>query len=245
MQRACFLEGKLQLGSCTSSCPAPKWSLAFPWLGDKVAACPVPSYPLQSACSWAQMAPACPACSHHALDTLGLARAEVPRPSSPSAPCGCSTTRVFISLQVGAVRQEVPEPAPDEEICLQAAGRDLGRLLQAEHPRCHQLRGPGGGTRRELGRGLAAWWSPRAARGGGLTPPSPSLSPPGWPRAVSRQAGAALHAQPHVHVGVVGHKPAVSTSSPPSPSPRAVLAGPLLPPPSPERARSIGMLRLP
>lgn len=182
MQRACFLEGKLQLGSCTSSCPAPSWS-------------------------------------HHALDALGLARAEVPRPSSPSAPCGCSTARVSVSPQVGAVRQEVPEPAPDEEICLQAAGRDLGRLLQAEHPRCHQLRGPGGGTRRDLGRGLAVWRSPQGARGGVLTPPSPSLSPPGWPRAVGRQAGAALHAQPHVHVGVIGHKPAVSTSSPLEPQP--------------------------
>lgn len=122
MQRACFLEGKLQLGSCTSSCPAPSWS-------------------------------------HHALDALGLARAEVPRPSSPSAPCGCSTARVSVSPQVGAVRQEVPEPAPDEEICLQAAGRDLGRLLQAEHPRCHQLRGPGGGKR---GGSWAGGW-----RGGG------------------------------------------------------------------------------
>lgn len=95
-------------------------------------------------------------------------------------------------------------------------------------------------------------WAGGCRRGGprGLpvavgTPPAHLCHPPGWPRAVGRQAGAALHAQPHVHVGVVGHKPAVSTSTPLSPSPRAALAGPLQPPPSPERARSIGTLRLP
>lgn len=103
MQRACFLEGKLQLGSCTSSCPAPSWSLASPWPRDKVAACPVPSYPPLPVCPWAQPAPACPACSHHTLDTLGLAWAEVPWLSTPSPPCGCSPARVSISFQVGAV----------------------------------------------------------------------------------------------------------------------------------------------
>ncbi|XP_035399683.1 sodium/hydrogen exchanger 5 isoform X1 [Cygnus atratus] len=58
-------------------------------------------------------------------------------------------------------------------------------------------------------------WAGGCQRGGphGLpmavgTPPAHLCHPPGWPRAVGRQAGAALHAQPHVHVGVVGHKPA-------------------------------------
>lgn len=38
----------------------------------------------------------------------------------------------------------------------------------------------------------------------------------GWPRALSCQAGTALHAQPHVHVRVISHKPPVSTTIPPS-----------------------------
>lgn len=46
--------------------------------------------------------------------------------------------------------------------------------------------------------------------------PDVSLVLPGWPRALGCQAGAALHAQPHVHVRVISHKPPVSTPIPPS-----------------------------